>query len=78
VEKGEDTSDDPESNDTFLTYAIEGRTRRNVWYEGVVSQITQKQSAQEIDVVSGATYSSRAIAEAAQQALDSIQEEETE
>jgi uncharacterized protein with FMN-binding domain len=78
VEKGEDTSDDPESNDTFLAYAIAGRTRKNVWYPGVVSQIIEKQSAQGIDVVSGATYSSRAITEAAQQVLESMQEEKTE
>jgi uncharacterized protein with FMN-binding domain len=74
VEKGEDTSDDPESNDTFLSYAIDGRSRKNVWYPGVVSQIIEKQSAQGIDVVSGATYSSRAIAEAAEQAFLSMEE----
>jgi uncharacterized protein with FMN-binding domain len=74
VEKGEDTSDDPESNDTFLSYAVDGRSRKNVWYPGVVSQIMEKQSAQGIDVVSGATYSSKAIAEAAQQALMSMEE----
>jgi uncharacterized protein with FMN-binding domain len=74
VEKGEDTSEDPESNDTFLSYAIDGRSRKNVWYPGVVSQIMEKQSAQGIDVVSGATYSSKAIAEAAQQALMSMEE----
>jgi uncharacterized protein with FMN-binding domain len=74
VEKGEDTSDDPESNDTFLRYAMDGRSRKNVWFPGVVSQIVEKQSAQGIDVVSGATYSSRAIAEAAQQALESMEE----
>jgi major membrane immunogen (membrane-anchored lipoprotein) len=34
----------------------------------------EKQSAQGIDVVSGATYSSKAIAEAAQQALMSMEE----
>jgi uncharacterized protein with FMN-binding domain len=74
VEKGEDTSEDPESNDTFLSYAVDGRSRKNVWYPGVVSQIMEKQSAQGIDVVSGATYSSKAIAEAAQQALMSMEE----
>jgi uncharacterized protein with FMN-binding domain len=78
VEKGEDTSDDPDSNDTFLAYAMAGRTRKNVWYEGVIRQILQKQSAQEIDVVSGATYSSRAIAEAARQALEGIERETEE
>lgn len=71
VEKGEDTSYDPDSNDPYLTYAIEGRTRKSVWYEGVVNQIIQKQSAQQIDVVSGATYSSKSIAEAAKKALES-------
>jgi uncharacterized protein with FMN-binding domain len=71
VEKGEDTSYDPNGNDSFLKYAIEGRTRKNVKYIGIVNQIIQKQSADNIDVVSGATYSSKSIAEAAKKALES-------
>lgn len=69
VEKLEDTSDDPEANETYLGYAVNGRTRKDVWYEGVVNQILTKQSAEEIDVVSSATYSSNAITLAAQKAL---------
>ena len=69
VEKIEDTSEEPDLNDTYLDYAINGRTRKSVWYEGVVNQIFTKQSADEIDVVSGATYSSNAITTAAQEAL---------
>jgi uncharacterized protein with FMN-binding domain len=71
VEKGEDTSYDPNGNDPFLKYAIEGRTRKNVKYIGIVNQIIQNQSADNIDVVSGATYSSKSIAEAAKKALES-------
>jgi uncharacterized protein with FMN-binding domain len=71
VEKGEDTSYDPNGNDSFLKYAIEGRTRKNVKYIGIVNQIIQNQSADNIDVVSGATYSSKSIAEAAKKALES-------
>lgn len=69
VEKLEDTSDDPEANETYLSYAVNGRTRKNVWYEGVVNQILTKQSADEIDIVSSATYSSTALMMAAQEAL---------
>lgn len=73
VEKKEDNSDDPESNDTFLNYAINGRTRKNIWYEGLIKQILSKQSAENLDAVSSATYSSSAIQEAASQALKSAQ-----
>lgn len=69
VEKMDDMSDDPEDNDVYLDYAINGRTRKNVWYEGVVKQILTAQNAEEIDVVSSATYSSNAIITAAQEAL---------
>jgi uncharacterized protein with FMN-binding domain len=77
VEKQADTSEDPESNDSFLTYAQAGRTRKNVWYAGVPSQIIDRQSADEIDVVSGATYSSQAIGNAARQALQAASREDT-
>jgi uncharacterized protein with FMN-binding domain len=77
VEKQADTSEDPESNDAFLTYAQAGRTRKNVWYAGVPSQIIDRQSADEIDVVSGATYSSKAIGDAARQALQAASREDT-
>lgn len=69
VEKLNDNSEDPESNDIYLDYAINGRTRKDVWYEGVVNQILNNQSADHIDAVSSATYSSNAIAEAAKTAL---------
>lgn len=69
VEKLNDNSEDPESNDSYLNYAINGRTRRNIWYEGLVNQILTKQSADELDIVSGATYSSHSITEAAGTAL---------
>ncbi|MCI6732818.1 MAG: FMN-binding protein [Lachnospiraceae bacterium] len=69
VEKMDDMSDDPGDNDVYLDYAINGRTRKNIWYEGVVKQILTTQNAEEIDVVSSATYSSNAIIAAAQEAL---------
>lgn len=69
VEKTNDYSDDPESNETYLDYAVNGRTRGGVWYEGVVNQILNNQSADNLDVVSSATYSSNAIAESARAAL---------
>lgn len=70
VEKLDDQSEFPEDNDVYLDYAINGRTRKNVWYEGVVKQILTAQSADQIDVVSSATYSSNAIIAAAQEALE--------
>ena len=36
VEKINDQSDYPEDNDSYMEYAINGRTRSGVWYEGVV------------------------------------------
>ncbi len=70
VTKENDTSESPEDNENYLDYAINGRTYKNTWFEGVVSQILQKQGADEVDTVSRATYSSRAIQSAAQQALE--------
>ncbi len=69
VEKGEDTSEYPEDNDSYLENAINGRSRGGVWYPGLVEQIIAAQSADQVDVVSRATYSSHAIQKAAQQAL---------
>lgn len=69
VEKGEDRSEkyetDPESNDTYLNRAINGKTG----YTGIPEQIAARQSADSIDVVSRATYSSKAIQAAVQNAL---------
>ncbi len=70
VTKENDTSESPEDNENYLDYAINGRTYKNTWFEGVVSQILQKQGADEVDTVSRATYSSRAIQSAAQKALE--------
>ena len=69
VVKTADESEDPEDNDVYLNFAVNGRTRRGITYVGVPQQITDKQSADEIDAVSGATYSSEAIRNAALQAL---------
>ena len=76
VTKENDTSESPEDNERYLDYAIHGRTYKNVWYEGLVGQILQKQSADEVDAVSRATYSSRAIQSAAQQALEQAKKPE--
>lgn len=69
VSKYDDVSDDPESNETYLNYAIYGRTYRDVWYEGIVSQVLARQSGDGVDVVSRATYSSNAIITGVQDAL---------
>ncbi|MCD8126812.1 MAG: FMN-binding protein, partial [Clostridiales bacterium] len=69
ITKYDDDSDDPESNETYLNYAIYGRTYRDVWYEGIVSQVLALQSGDGVDVVSRATYSSNAIISGVQEAL---------
>lgn len=69
VQKLDDRSDDPDSNDSYLNYAINGRTRKNIWYEGVVKQILTAQNADNVDAVSSATYSSNAITEAVKESL---------
>lgn len=82
VEKLDDRSDFPEANDSYLNYAINGRTRKNIWYEGVIKQILTAQNADNVDAVSSATWSSGAITEAVResliQALPGDMEEETQ
>ena len=78
VEKLDDRSDYPDDNDVYLDYAINGRTRKNVWYEGVVKQMLTAQNAEQIDVVSSATYSSNAIVSAAREALQTALAEASE
>ena len=56
-----------EENQLYLDRAINGRTYKKVFYEGVVSQILSGKGT--IDVVTGATYSSQAIAKAYERAL---------
>ena len=58
-----------DDNDVYLGYAKDGRTRKNVEYVGVVNQLLKGTSSSSITVVSGATYSSRAIAKAYDAAL---------
>mgnify|MGYP000763811544 FL=1 len=45
---------------------------------GIFSEILEKQSAEEIDTVSGATYSSKGLIEAAQNALKEADQEKTD
>ena len=59
--KTADESDEPELNATYMGYAVNGRTRRSIEYPGIPGQIIEKQSADSVDAVSGATYSSEAI-----------------
>ncbi|WP_322155412.1 FMN-binding protein [Paratractidigestivibacter sp.] len=61
-------------NQTYLDYAVKGRTVKKVWYEGVEAQLLAGKTPSKIDVVSRSTYSSRAIAKAYQAAL-SLSEE---
>ena len=58
-----------EENDEYLGYAEKGRTRKGITYLGVVNQLLAGKKSSEVDAVSGATYSSRAIAAAYEKAL---------
>ena len=64
-EGDEELSWDASENQAYLTWAISGRTRGGVAYEGVVTQlraaIAKGATPGSVDVVSGATYSSVAI-----------------
>jgi uncharacterized protein with FMN-binding domain len=55
------------SNDWYIKRAVEGTSK----YTGVAEQITSKGTCENIDAVSGATCSSKAIIEAVNQALES-------
>lgn len=58
--------DGPSSNDRYIAWAVDGRSN----IPGVVSQILEKGTLDEIDVVARATCSSKAILEACTQALE--------
>lgn len=69
TERRDDESEDPSENESYMKYATEGRTRNGKTYPGIPDQILDSQSASGLDAVSGATYSSRAIIEAAKKAV---------
>ncbi len=77
VEKTQDNSDDPEANDRYIDYAVNGRVRQGVRYMGIVEQLITKQSAYELDVVSSATYSSNALIRMAEAALADAEQNDT-
>lgn len=56
-------------NKKYMTYATNGRTYKKVKYVGVKNQLLQGTEPSSVIPVSGATYSSKAIAEAYQAAL---------
>lgn len=67
--KENDTSEEPADNRRYLDFARNGKNYGGVQHPGLVSQILEEQSADEVDLISGATYSSKALQAAAQQAL---------
>lgn len=69
VTRGTDWSECPEDNDRYMDWALNGRTKSGKTYPGVPKQIVDAQSANHVDAVSGATYSSATIAELARQAI---------
>ena len=69
TERKDDESEDPSENESYMKYATDGRTRKGKTYPGIPDQILDSQSASGLDAVSGATYSSRAIIEAAKKAV---------
>ena len=64
-----DTSESPADNKRYFDRAKNGRTINDVHQAGIVEQILGRQSADSVDAISGATYSSLAIQSAAAQAL---------
>lgn len=57
IQIGEDESDSPEDNDYFIDRAVNGTSRQ----KGVPAQIIEAQTSENIDGVSGATYTSDTI-----------------
>ena len=72
AERVDDLSDDPDLNEEYMDWALNGRKRGERFFAGIPDQITTSQSAgkEEIDAVSGATYSSHAIRQAVEAALE--------
>ena len=60
-----------EENDEYIERAMEGYTRRGVFYKGVLAQLLEdKMKPADVQVVSSATYSSKAFVSAYQKALE--------
>lgn len=57
VVKSDDYSDEPEKNEKYIDFVLNGRNSD----PGIPEQLITSQSAENIDAVSGATYSSEAI-----------------
>lgn len=75
--KCEAESDDIDDiSKTYFGYAINGRTRRGVTYTSILTQIVDNNLADNIDTVSGATYSSDAIIKGAKLAIEESQKEQ--
>lgn len=64
------STDDGGNNEAYISYAVNGMTKRGKHIPGVPEQIIDKQSLDGIDAVSGATYSSKAVKEAVKKALE--------
>lgn len=79
VTKGEDRSGraDPDENDTYLNYAINGRTKSKKYYPGVGEQLKGQETinVDDVQAISGATYSTDGIKEAVKAALKDAAEE---
>ena len=65
VEIGADESDFPEDNDYFIDRAVNGTTKQ----KGIPDRIVAAQSAEDVDAVSGATYTSQTICRLVAEAL---------
>lgn len=59
-----------EDNEPYLSNAMNGRTFRGVVYKGVLEQLGAGTDPEKVDVVTRATYSSKAIAKAYEEALE--------
>ena len=71
------SNDDTGENESYINYAINGKTTKKGTWTGIVEQIKVNQNTDEYEAVSGATYSSKAIIASVNDALSKAPKKET-
>ncbi|MBR3299747.1 MAG: FMN-binding protein [Clostridia bacterium] len=67
-----DTDGYDPSNNTFWNWAVNGRTVGGTFKPSPLAQIVETQSTENIDVVTGATFTCRALVQAVERALEQV------
>ena len=67
-----DTNGYDSSNDIFWDWAVNGRTVGSTFKPSPLAQIVETQSTENIDVVTGATFTCRALVQAVERALEQV------